>query len=161
MGHEPEPLASVRGTNVGRAEQTPLRIEPELGKVGEDVRQPVSNKLGDVLQHDEARSHVTDDPSDGRPEPPVIVNAAPLASRGERLARETGSDEIHSSTPRCAIKGREIVPNRAAIQPRRFHPFHENGRCVAVPLNTSHGRYSELAQGKLEASVSVAEIEGT
>jgi len=37
-GNEPEPLASMRGANVGRCEQTPLRIEPEVGKVGEDVR---------------------------------------------------------------------------------------------------------------------------
>jgi len=31
-------LPSVRGTNVGRGEQTPFRIEPEVGKIGEDVR---------------------------------------------------------------------------------------------------------------------------
>jgi hypothetical protein len=35
---EPEALASVGGANVGCGEQTPLRIEPEVGKVGEDVR---------------------------------------------------------------------------------------------------------------------------
>lgn len=37
VGHKPEPLASMRGTNVGRAAQTPFRIEPEAGKVSEDM----------------------------------------------------------------------------------------------------------------------------
>ena len=37
VGHEPEPLAFMRGTNGGRVEQTPFRIEPEVGKVSEDM----------------------------------------------------------------------------------------------------------------------------
>jgi hypothetical protein len=160
-GNEPESLAAVRGTNIGRGVQTPFRIEPEVGKIGEDVREPVLNKSGDVLQEHASRSHVTDDPSNGRPEPPVIVNSTALTCSGERLARESRSDEIHASTPRCAIEGCEIVPDRSAIQSLFFHPGHENGRRVGVPLNTSHGSYSVLAQGKLEASVAVTETEGT
>jgi len=153
-------LPFVRGTNVGCGEQTPFRIEPEVGKVGEDVRQPCPNKSGDVLQEHVSRCHVTDDPSDGRPEPPVIVNAFALTCSGERLAREAGSDEIHSSTPRCAIKGCEIVPYRRCIQSLLLHPRHENGRCVAVPLNTTNGSYPVFSQAKLEASVSVAQADG-
>ena len=89
-----------------------------------------------------------------------IVNAATLAGCGERLAWQTGSDDMNSSTPRCAIEGCEIVPDRARIQPRLPHPFHENGRCVAVPLNTSHGAYSEAGECETESAVSVAEVEG-
>jgi len=37
VGHEPEPLTLVRGTNGGCGEQTPFRIEPERGKVSEDM----------------------------------------------------------------------------------------------------------------------------
>jgi len=129
----------VRGTNVGCGEHTPFRIEPEVGKVGKDVREPCPNKSGDVLQEDEGRSHVTDDPCDVRPDPPVIVNTLLFPCCGERLAGETGSDEIHASTPRCAVKGAEIVPYRSLIQPLFFHTGDENGRCVAVPLDVSHG----------------------
>ena len=120
------------------------------------------NKSGDVLQEHESRSHVTDDPSDGRPEPPVIVNTFSLTGSRERLARETGSDDIHAAAPRCAVEGFEIVPDRCLIQPRFFHPGHENGRCVAVPLNTSHGSYVNTSgsEAEFEASVSVAEAEG-
>ena len=114
------------------------------------------NKSGDVLQEHCSRSHVTDDPSDGRPQPPVIVNTFALTCSGERLARETGSDEIHSATPRAAVEGCEIVPYRCFIQARRFHTFDENGRCVAVPLNTSHGSYSVFSESEFEPAVSVA-----
>ena len=37
VGHKPEPFASMGRTNGGRGEQTPFRIEPEAGKVSEDM----------------------------------------------------------------------------------------------------------------------------
>jgi hypothetical protein len=40
VGQEPEPLPLVGCANGGRGEQTPFRIEPEVGKVGADVRKP-------------------------------------------------------------------------------------------------------------------------
>jgi hypothetical protein len=88
-----------------------------------------------------------------------------LTGDGERLARESRSDEIHASTPRCAVEGVEIVPDRSRIQPLFLHPCHENGRCVAVPFNTSHGSYAGVSEDELESqlkpSVPVAETEGT
>jgi hypothetical protein len=39
-GQEPEPLPLVGCANGGRGVQTPFRIEPEVGKVGADVRKP-------------------------------------------------------------------------------------------------------------------------
>lgn len=162
VGQQPEPFPLVRRANGCRAETTPLRIEPEAGKVGEDVRQTVPNKSGDVLQHDESRSHASNDPGDVWPEPAVIVNSTLLSCCRERLAWKTGSDEIHSSAPRCAIKGCEIVPDRRSIQRLVFHPCHESGRCVGVPLNVTYsaGVDSGVSEGKLKASVSRAEVEG-
>ena len=159
--HEPEPRAEVRGANGCRAEQTPFRIEPELGKVVEDMGQPESNKLGDVLQQDESGSQVSDDGCDGWPEPALIVSSTLLPSRAERLARETGSDEIHSATPRSAVERGEVIPDRSLIQTRLRHPLHENGRCVGVPLNVSHGSYPcHGSEGELESSVAGAEVDG-
>lgn len=162
VGHDPDAFALVRGTNGSRGVQTPFRIEPEVGKVGEDVRHPESNKLGDVLQQDESRSHVTDDPCDVRPEPSIIVNATLPTGRRERLAGEAGADEIHSATPRSTVEGDEVIPHRSLIQPRLAHPLHEDGRRVGVPLNVSHGSYPcHGSQGEFEASVAGAEMQGT
>ena len=161
VGPDPDAFPSVRGANGCRAEQTPLRIEPELGKVMEDVGEPESNKRGDVLQQDESGSQVSDDGYDGWPEPALIVSSTLLPGRAERLARETGSDEIHSATPRSSVERGEVIPDRSRIQTRLRHPLHENGRCVGVPLNVSHGSYPPHgSEGELESSVAGAEVDG-
>lgn len=160
--HEPEPFAAVRCANGCRAEQTPFRIEPELGKVMEDLGEPESNKLGDVFQQDEAGCHVSDDGCDGWPEPAVIVSSTLPAGGTERLAGEAGSDEIHSATPRATVEGGEVIPDRSLIQSRLRHPLHEDGRRVGIPLNVSHGSYPcHGSEGELESAVAGAEVEGT
>jgi len=89
VGEEPESVSAVRRANVGRAEHTPFRIEPEVGKVAEDMLEPsVSglNNVGDVLQEHESRCHVTDDAFGHRPQVPFIVTTTSDAGSGERLA---------------------------------------------------------------------------
>jgi hypothetical protein len=163
VSQQPDPFASVRCANGGRREQTPFRIEPEVGKLGEDVRQPESNKLGDVLQEDEGRSHVSDDPGDVGPEPSLVIDTSTLPGLREGLAGEAGSDEIHASTPRSSVERDEVRPDRRLIQVRVVHPRHESGRCVGVPLNVSHGSGVDAgeSQSELEPSVAGAEMQGT
>jgi len=95
----------VRRSNGGCVEQTPLRIEPEPGKVMEDFGKAMSDELSDILQQDVSGSNVTDDPADGWPEPTIICNSGLGPCGAEGLAGETGSDNIHSPTPRSAVKG--------------------------------------------------------
>lgn len=148
-------MPAVGGTAVGRGEQLPFRIEPEVGKVGEDVRETVPNKSGDVLQEHESRSHVSDDPGDQRPEPSVIVNSTALSGLGERLTGEAGTDEIHSSTPRPAVERGEVVPHRSPIQGLVRHPRHEAGRRVGVPLDCTHHPVSgsEMVESQSETQL--------
>jgi hypothetical protein len=163
VGQQPEPFASVGCANGDRGEQTPFRIEPEVGKVGADVRKPSgSNNVGDVLQQDESRSHVSDDPACHRPEVSVIVKSLALTGSGERLAWEAGSDDVHATSERCRVERVEVIPDRSLIQGLVFHPRHEYGRCVAVPLNVSHGAGGDSgeSEGEFESAVSGAEVEG-
>jgi len=163
VGQQPEPFASVWGANGGRGEQRPFRIEPESGKVGQDVRKPGVNKSGDVLQEHESRSHVSHDPGNVWPEPSLVIDTSTLSGRRERLAGEAGSDEIHPAAPRRTVEGGEVRPDRRPIQVRLVHPGHESGRCVGVPLNVSHGSGGDPGEleGELESSVAGAEVEGT
>jgi hypothetical protein len=156
VGQEPEALAFVWCANLGRAEQAPFRIEPDVGKITEDEWQTSPNKSGDVFQENKSWSHVTNDPEDGRPEPAFVVNSVLVSRNAKWLAWETGSDAIHFSAPRFAIEGREIVPDRSAIQVLLCHPRHEIGRCVGIPLNVTYGSAwdSCKSEGKLESSVS-------
>ena len=156
-------MPAVGGSNGGRGVQTPLRIEPEDGKVGADVRKPSgSHNVGDVLQEDVGGFHVSDDPLCHRPEVSVIVNATPLPGLRERLAGEAGSDEIHLCTPRATVEGGEVVPDRSLIQGLVCHPRHEYGRRVAVPFNVSHSSRGDPGEfeGKFESAVSGTKVEG-
>jgi hypothetical protein len=157
LGHKPKALTAVSGTNVGRCEQTPFRIEPELGKVTEDMGKSCSNNSWDVLQEEVLGCHVAHDLCDFRPKPAFVVSAQLLPSKAERLAGEAGSDEIHSATPCRTVERAEVRPDRSLIQLRLCHPRHESGRCVGIPLNVSHGS-GDSSQSEFKASVSAAEV---
>jgi hypothetical protein len=46
VGQKEQSLASVRRSNVGRAEQAPLDIRPDFGKVGKDVANAIIIQRG-------------------------------------------------------------------------------------------------------------------
>jgi hypothetical protein len=162
----------VWGAEVRRGETLPFRIEPEAGQSPENLSEPASSRSDpwDVLQEHEAGSHHSDDVLDLGPEPPFVVGTPSLAGTRERLAGEPGRDEIHPSAPRRAIEGDEVVPHRSRIQDLVFHPRHEAGRRVGVPLNCTHHPVSdpELVAGETEAEFEAADsgaeresVEGT
>lgn len=150
-------------SDLGRAEQIPLRIEPEVGQVSEDVSKSPSNETWNVLQEDEARSRIANDPGDGRPEPAFVVGPPTRAGVGPGLAWEARTDEIHRSAPRAAVEGCDVVPDRSPIQGRIFHPRHEDGRGEGFPLNVTHSSGSGLGESdaEFESSDPGAQSEGT
>jgi hypothetical protein len=163
VGQEPPSVSSVGGSNGGRRVTTPFRIEPESGKIPADTVSPSeSNNVGDVLQPDVSGSHFSHDPGNVWPEPSLIIDTPPLPGCGEGLAVETGSDDIHSLMPRAAVEGGDVIPDRRLIQVRFFHPGHESGRCVGVPLNTHHSSPVDAGAScsEFESSVSVEEACG-
>jgi hypothetical protein len=104
----------MRRANVGRSETAPFRIVPAFGQSTENGVESSSHSDGcDVFQQDESRSYLANDPENVMPEAgPFAVDAGSLPCEGEILAREPRNDEIHDSTPRCAVEGCEIVPDR-------------------------------------------------
>lgn len=129
----------MRRANVGRSHTDPLRIEPDGGKVGKHVGEPKRKVSSDVLAEEEGRVGLLQDAVDLGPEVALVVGSAAVAGDAERLAGVASNDEIHASTPRCAIEGAEIVEDRSRIQRRLRHPFHEAGCCESVPLDQTHG----------------------
>jgi hypothetical protein len=52
VGNNPEPVASVRGTNGGSRYAMPLSIVPDLGQVSENTVKPSTKQCCDVLHDD-------------------------------------------------------------------------------------------------------------
>jgi hypothetical protein len=149
------PPPEVRRSHVARAQHRPLRIEPKRGQVPENGTESVVNKEPwHVLQEDESRFHVAKDADDSRPEPTVVILPLPLPGAAPRLTREARRDDIHDATPRAAVEGEQVIPDRSRIQGLVFHPRHEGGRRVGVPLNMTNGLVGRDGQvdSELEAT---------
>lgn len=163
VGQAEEPGALVRGANFGRSDNTPLRIEPEAGKVGEDFAEPFVEVTPDVLNEDEGGGGLTNDPSNSGPKVSRVGSSELLACLAEWLAqlRVARSDEIHTSTPRATAETPKVIPYRCRIQGLFFHPRHEDARGKGFPLDVANspcGGTGEL-DSEVEASDPTAEGE--
>jgi hypothetical protein len=156
VGQQEEALPAMGCPDLGRAEHVPFTTEPETGQRPENLSEGISSigskEPSHVLQEDVPRSHLANDPGDVWPEPALIPGSSSGSGGTDRLAWETGRDEIHSAAPRSAIEGLEIVPDRSPIQGLVFHPRHEQGRCVGFPLDVTHNSVA-VSEGELESKL--------
>ena len=128
------------GSHVGRGKRTPLRIEPESGKVSEyAIDSSSNNEAWHILKEYEGRSDGVDDVRDGWPDPSVVGLALLLSGGAPWLAREARSEAVHCSTP---LPSREILkrsaPNRCWLQRLVSHPRQENSLSEGFPLDVTH-----------------------
>lgn len=71
VGQDEDPLPKMGGSDSGRRETVPLRMEPELGQISQNLPKassPVNSKqTWDVLQEDDAGSKLAKYPRDSGP----------------------------------------------------------------------------------------------
>jgi hypothetical protein len=96
VGHKPDAVAAVRGTNGGRGYAIPFRIVPALGKVSEySAHSPVKQRC-DVLHNDVSRSnHANDSEKFGPESGPCAVDSFSLSGVADVLARESAAEHIN------------------------------------------------------------------
>lgn len=150
------PRASVRRPNIGRPYSRPLRIEPERDKTSKQSPEPISSERCDVLHEDVAGSHDADDGEEGVHEVSLVVASPLLASDAVWLAGYAAADEIHATSEVGSGELVEITrEDRGRIQGLVFHPCHEDGRRVAVPLTETHQAGS--GESELDAALEPAD----
>lgn len=110
----------------------------------------------DILTEDPLRLGLLHDAGDIGPEMPGIGGAFTPAGKTEGLAWITGSDEMNAIAPRSAVKGSQVVPDKRLTQGLVFHPRHESGRSVGLPLDESHSAISGLGDVQAEVDPAVA-----
>jgi hypothetical protein len=132
-----EPLASMRGADFLRSEQTARSAVVHAFQVVKDLLEAERQVASDVLEEDERRSDLTDESTELRPKVPRIVSATTCSRQAERLAGVAASDEIHDSAPRAAVEGSEIRPNRCRIQGSLFHARSQDFDAEGFPLHVA------------------------
>ena len=159
VGHNEQATPGVVGAALSRREQARRDAVAQAAKRAGDVGKAQGDVALDVLEEDAARFALPDDALDRRPEVARIVAAASLSGCRERLAGVAGREDIHAATPRAAVEGESIVPDRRVTYRLVRHPGHENGRGEGVPLDVADSAVAGFceADAELQASSSGAQ----
>ncbi|KGJ14286.1 hypothetical protein IX54_07565 [Paracoccus sanguinis] len=159
-GEDEQPLAPMGRTDFRRREEACRKPVAQADQSCGDFGEAEAEMMGDIFEEDEGRLNLVDDAGDMGPEVAGIVGAPALARHAERLARISGSDDIHRAAPWAAVEAGNVVPERRVIQGRVFHPRHDNGRGEGVPLDVTHSSISGAGNGKPEIEATGTSTEG-
>lgn len=159
MGQNEEPPSVVGRADFERRKQACFDAKAHAAKVFEDLGGSHTEMAFDVLEEAPFRIDLADDPGDVGPEMARVVLAALQACEGERLAGISASDERNLATPRAAVEGFDIVPDRRVIQGLVRHPRHEGGRGEGFPLDETNSAVSGFCdvEAKLQSANASAE----
>ena len=138
MGHNEEPPTLVGRADFCRAEQARFDCKAQRSKVPENRVGSQGHMPFDVFEEAPLGIKVSDDSPDVRPEVAGIVLALAPAGEAEGLAGISGSEDMNLSTPRRAVEGGNVIPDRSLIQGLVFHPCHESGRREGFPLDVTN-----------------------
>jgi hypothetical protein len=159
-GEDEEPLAPVGRADFRRREEARRKAVAHADQSAGNFGEAEAEMMGDILEEDEGRLDLGDNAGDMWPEVARVVRAPALSRDGERLARIARSDDVHRAAPRAAVEGSNAVPDNSLIQGRVFHPRHEDGRGVGVPLDVTHSTISGDGDGKPEIETARAGAQG-
>lgn len=160
MGHNEEPTPCVASAGFERAEQARFDRKAQSPKVPEDGVGSQRHMAFDVLEEAPFRVDVGNDAPDARPKVAGVIFPEPPSGEAEGLAGVTPSEDMNAATPRAAVEGGNVVPDRSLIQGRVCHPRHENGRREGFPLDVTNSAISGFGDVQSEFEPADAGTEG-
>jgi hypothetical protein len=111
--------------------------------------------VADVLEEAESGQDLRDDAPDAGPEVPRVALAAPPPCPGEGLAGVAASDAIHLATPRPAVEGLNVRPDRGLIQGFLCHAADKDCGRKGFPLDITNAPGCRI--GELDAELKPAD----
>jgi hypothetical protein len=117
VGQDEEPFSLVRCADFRRTEDAfrdPVAKAFEAWFNNVEVSKPKVSSH--VLEEAPSRFNLSDDPLDRGPEMPRVCCSEPLSGDGEGLAGIASNDSSHLSTPRVAVEGVQISPDRRVMK---------------------------------------------
>ncbi|MEA3042950.1 MAG: hypothetical protein QOH47_788 [Sphingomonadales bacterium] len=160
VAQEEEAPPAVACARFSRREEARFCRVAQPSKAGDDVGESQGQVSLDVFAEDPIGADLVDDAGDVGPKVTRIRVARAFAGGAEGLTRVAGRDEMNAATPRSAVEGSKIAPDRRRCQGLVFHPCHESGRRVAFPLNETNSPVGELGDVQAEIEAGVAGAEG-
>jgi hypothetical protein len=143
----------MRGTNVDRSHNSPLRIKPERGKVGEHSVKSANNECWAILNECVAGSYFANDPGHVMPHSATLpVKSCTFSCDADVLTRKASSHDVNNSAPRSSVKGLHVIPNRESRECSIVLSCHKHGLSVGFTLDGADGSMSEQQSGKYAAT---------
>ena len=93
---------------------------------------------GDIFKEAIFWLDFSDNSSDMWPQVSWVLISEFFANTGEWLAWVSGSDNIHLSTPRLAVEGFNVRPERSLIQVAFFHSFDKDCGDIGFALDITN-----------------------
>jgi hypothetical protein len=163
VGQYEHALPPVWRSNVGRSETTPLRIEPQRGKVREDDVESSANERPNVFDEDIRRLDFFDDASEVFPEPAALPvnNPGTTARDTDVLAGESPRNNINHPSKRATIESCDVAPDRSASQFTLLHRFDQDSGGEGFPLHVTYWANANRFKTEGESSSAREQLNGT
>jgi len=149
-----QPLSLVACADFLRCEQSRRNLVTQAFKVCGDLCKSEAEVAGHVFEKYDWWFNFANDSMDLGPKVSRIVLSTTFAGDAERLARVARSEAIHDSTPRTAIEGSQIRPQRRLSQAARFHSRRQVLAGERFPFDPTD--CSSASQSQLQAKVQSA-----
>jgi hypothetical protein len=132
-----DPLPPVRRASVAGGTEHRIRqlVTHSRQRLSESSQSPKANEVWDILDEDQGRASLSDDACEVTDEVAGVIPSSASTCDAVRLARDARSDEIQHSTPRAAVEGCHVRPDRRRIQPPLVHRRSQVRHGVAFPLD--------------------------
>ena len=143
VGQYPQPLPSMRGTDIVRSQHAPLRIEPDFGKVTKDAAKHASSigisaseETGYILEEPEGSVTLSQYAKGVRPEVSGVQAAEAFPGLTVRLARKASGDDV-------ARAGDGVEVPHVAVERHVGESGGEDALAVGIMLDKLHWFPSE------------------
>jgi len=143
----------VRRSNVGSSQHCPATVIPERGQVTEDSSESPSKERWAVFHEDVTGSNLANDPRHVSPHSTAgAVDAGSLACDADVLARKAARYDVNNASPRSAVKGLNIIPNREGRKNAVILSGGKYACGVGFPLDGANGAPSEQVSAKYSST---------
>lgn len=160
VGHNPQPVSLVIGSNGICGYAVPLDTIPARGQVSENgAKVPARKQSWYVLQEHVVGSYFANDPGNVGPEVSFVGFAFLFSGNGERLAREARSNEVHQPTPSCSVETSQIGPYRRIVQETISDTLAKDSLAIFVNFDISNGSKTPYQMFKREREAADAATE--